>query len=192
MLSYIFSGMIILSLVWSFINGTYSQTIETGLSSASDAVSLMLTLTASMGFFNGFLKIAEKSGLIRHASALFKKLLKPLFGEIKEESIFEVMSMNITANLFGMGNAASPFGIKAMEKMKKVSRKKDKATNSMCLFAVMNTASLQLIPSTVIAIRMKYESNMPYSIVFPVWISSVCGLTAGIIAAKLSERKSEL
>lgn len=189
MLSYIFSGIIIISLIWSFFNGTYSQTIEAGLLSASDAVSLMFTLVASMGFFNGFLKIAEGSGLIKYSSALFKKLLKPLFNEIKDESIFEAMSMNITANLFGMGNAATPLGIKAMEKMKKVSHKKEKATNSMCLFAVMNTASLQLIPSTVIAIRMKYESNMPYSIVFPVWISSICGLTAGIIAAKISERK---
>ena len=188
MLNYIFSGMILLSLIYSFFNGTYSATIEGGLNSASDSVSLMLTLLAVISFFNGIMKIAEKGGVTKGISRFFKKLLKPLFPEITNEETFGAISMNLTANLLGMGNAATPLGIKAMQEMKKISKIK-KATNSMCLFAVMNTASIQLIPTTILAIRMKYNSNMPYVVVAPIWISSICGLVAGIIAAKIFERR---
>jgi len=188
MLNYIFSAMIIISLIYSFFNGTYVETINGGLNGVSDTVSLMLTLIAVMSFFNGMMKIAEKGGITNIISKWFKKILKPLFPEISDEKVFSAMSMNITANLFGMGNAATPLGINAMENMKRISKDKSKATNSMCLFAIINTASIQLIPSTIIAIRMKYNSHIPYIIVIPIWISSMCGLIAGIISAKIAER----
>lgn len=189
MLNYIFSGMIVLSLIYSFFNGTYVKTVEGGLNAVSDTVSLMLTLIAVIGFFNGIVKIAEKGGVTRIIAKSLKKILKPLFKDVKDDEVFGAVSMNITANLLGMGNAATPLGITAMEKMKKASNKGNTATDAMCLFVIMNTASLQLIPSTILAIRMKYNSSMPYSIVVPIWISSICGLLAGIISAKLSERR---
>lgn len=189
MLNYIFSGMIIVSLIYSFFNGTYVETINGGLNGVTDTVSLMLTLIAVMSFFNGMMKIAEKGGITNIISGWFEKILKPLFPEMTDKKTFGAMSMNITANLLGMGNAATPLGITAMENMKRISEDKSKATNSMCLFAIINTASIQLIPSTIIAIRMKYDSQMPYFIVVPIWISSVCGLMAGVISAKIAERQ---
>ena len=189
MLNYIFTGMILLSLFYSFFNGTYQQTIEGGLNGASDSVSLMLTLLAVISFFNGIMKVAEKGGRTAVIARCFKKILKPLFPEVKDDKAFGAMSMNITSNLLGMGNAATPLGINALKELKRVGRAGNKATNSMCLFVIMNTASIQLIPTTILAIRMKYASKIPYIVVAPIWISSICGLIFGIISAKLFERR---
>ena len=191
MLGYIFSGMVIISLVYSFFNGSYVQTVESGLNAVNDSLSLMFTLIAAMGFFNGFVNIAEAGGLTEKISKCIEKILKPLFPKINDNSVFGAMSMNITANLLGMGNAATPLGIKAMEKLKRISSEGIIASNAMCLFAIMNTASLQLIPSTIIAIRIKFGSIMPYSVVIPILISSISGLAAGIISAKICERKEK-
>ena len=185
MLNKIFSGMIVASLVYSLINGTYTETISGGLSGATDALSLMFTLTAVMSFWSGMMKIAKKAGITDNISKFFKIILKPLFKDVKDDEAFSLMSMNITANLLGMGNAATPLGISAMKKMKRG----NVATDGMCLFAVLNTASIQLIPSTILAIRMAYNSRMPYAVIAPVWISSIAGLMAGVISVKLMERR---
>ncbi len=186
MLNKIFSGMIIASLIYSFINGTYVETIEGGLLGATDALSLMFTLTAVMSFWSGMMKIAKKGGVTDKISRFFKIILKPLFRDVNDNEAFGLMSMNITANLLGMGNAATPLGISAMKRMKRGKT----ATNGMCLFAILNTASIQLIPSTILAIRMKYNSSMPYAVVFPIWISSIAGLTSGVISALIMERRN--
>ena len=97
--------------------------------------------------------------------------------------------MNISANLLGMGNAATPLGIKAMKSLESLSLNKNRASRSMCLFTVMNTSSIQLIPSTIIALRISYNSDLPFIIIIPTLLSGLCGLIAGIAVIKAERDK---
>lgn len=187
MLNYIFSSMIILSIIYSFFTGDFSKITEGALESSYSTIELTFTILCSMCLFNGMMKVLEEAGVLTKISKLLKRPLKLLFKDVKDEKVFGVMSMNIGANLLGLGNAATPFGIKTMEGLK---GKDKKATNSMCLFAIMNTASIQIIPSTILAIRLKYGSQSPFSIIVPIWICSIIGLISGIIFCKIFERRS--
>ena len=190
MLNAVWMGIVIASLLFSMIRGTYGETVQGGIESAQEAVKLMLTLLAVMSFFNGMMNIAKKGGITDWVAKRMSGLLRLIFRELpRGHESFGAMSMNITANLLGMGNAATPLGINAMKSLNKLNLDPGSATNSMCLFAVMNTASIQLIPSSIIAIRMTYGSAAPFSIVVPTWISSTCGLLAALTAAKYFEKK---
>lgn len=179
------------SLLYSFFANTYSDVIQSAFETGSECISLMFTLLASMSFFTGIMKIAEKSGITKRIAKLTTPLLKKLFPEIpKDHSAFADMSMNISANLLGMGNAATPLGIKAMKSLKELSVEKEDATRAMCLFTVMNTSSIQLIPSTIIAMRMNYNSASPFIVTIPILISGFTGLISGIIAVKMIWRKN--
>ena len=186
MLNIIFSLMIICSIIYSFFTCDFSKIIEGGLNSAYQTIELMFTILCTMCLFNGMMKVLDKSGMIKKISKLLKKPLKLIFKDVEDDKTFGIMSMNIGANLLGMGNAATPFGIRAMESLKKDSKR---ATNAMCLFAVMNTASIQIIPSTILAIRIKYASSFPFIVIIPIWICSFLGLISGIIMCRLSERR---
>ena len=119
--------------------------------------------------------IATKSTITDKLIKCMKPVINLLFPEIKENKLVQKeISMNIIANILGLGNAATPLGLKAMESMQKENPKKDTLTNSMMVFIVLNTASIQIIPTTVIAIRNSLGSNNPTSIVFPVWIATIC------------------
>ena len=109
----------------------------------------------------------------------------------EEKEIQKEISLNVIANILGLGNAATPLGLKAMKSMQKKNPKKDTLTNSMITFIVLNTASLQIIPTTVIAIRSSMNSKNPTSIVFPVWIATICAAIAGITATKLFIKLTE-
>ncbi len=177
--------IILASLIYSFFSGSYTKIINDALSSGGECVSLMLTLLASMSLFNGFLKIAEKSGIIKKIAKLSEPVLRLLFPAIpKGHQAFGDMSMNIAANFLGMGNAATPLGIKAMKSLSSLNRNKTHPSPAMCLFTVMNTSSIQLIPTTIIALRMNYNSENPFIITLPIFISGLAGLIAGIIAVK--------
>lgn len=109
-----------------------------------------------------------------------------LFPEIKEnKNAKEKIAMNITANILGIGNASTPLGLKAMEELQKNNKNKEKLSDSMAMLIVLNTASLQIIPTTIIAIRVSLKSNNPTMIIVPVWIATICAAVAGIIAVKI-------
>ena len=132
------------------------------------------------------MQIAYKSKLINKIVKLLTPIIKILFPEIKKnEKIKKEVSMNIIANIFGLGNAATPLGIKAMTSMQEVNTEKDTLSNSMMMFIVINTASLQIIPTTVIAIRTSLNSGNPTSIVVPVWIATISSIIAGICITKI-------
>ena len=103
----------------------------------------------------------------------------------EEEKEYKEITMNITANILGLGNAATPLGLKAMKTMQEKNKSKDRLTDSMAMFIILNTASLQLIPTTVIAIRGSLDSLNPTQIILPVWISTICAAIAGIVASKV-------
>ena len=112
--------------------------------------------------------------------------MKVLFPKMKkEDKEYKEITMNITANILGLGNAATPLGLRAMKTMQEKNEDKDKLTDNMAMFIILNTASLQIIPTTVIAIRSSLESVNPTQIILPVWISTICAAVAGIIASKV-------
>ena len=190
-MNYIWGGMILISLVYGYFNGNLDAVVEAGFSGARDAVETVLSFAGIMCLWTGILKAAEKSGISRVVKKLLSPLVRLLFPKLKKDSeAAEFITLNITANLLGMGNGATPMGIKAMNALDDHS---GRVTDEMCMFMVLNTAAFQLIPSTVIAFRSAAGSIDPFSVIIPIWITSLVSLTAGVVSVKimcmLSRRK---
>lgn len=186
MLNILWPVFIILSFAFAIFSGNIDKLNESIFSSTSDAVNLCISLLGTICLWNGIMQIASKTSVLDKLTKMLKPLLKFLFPEIKPNSEVEnQISMNIVANILGLGNSATPLGLKAMKSLQKENNKKDTLTDSMVMFIVLNTASLQIIPTTVIAIRSSLGSSNPTSIVFPVWIATFCAAVAGIATTKL-------
>ncbi len=186
MLNYIWGGMIIISFVVSIFTGRIDETAKAAMEGAGGAVETCIGLLGVMCLWTGIAKISENSGLTKIFAKLLRPITKLIFPKLKPGSAaLDAIVMNMVANLLGMGNAATPLGIKAMKELDKLNKHKSSASDEMCMFVVVNTASIQLIPATVIALRQASGSANPAEIVVPVWICSVCAVTVGIIAAKL-------
>mgnify|MGYP000723481862 FL=1 len=135
------------------------------------------------------MKIAEKSGLTQKLARLMKPLLKFLFKDAgKDEKALGAIVMNLTANMMGLSNAATPFGIKAMEEMDRLNPNKGRASNDMALFLVMNAACIQLVPSTIISIRAAAGSSNPGAIILPAILSTASAAIVGVICCKILQR----
>ena len=186
MLNYIWTGMLVTGFIFGIINGRVSEVTRAAVESAGKAVELAIALLGIMCLWTGLMAIAEKSGGIRIISRLFRPLLRILFPGIpKNHPAMGAIVMNLSANFLGLGNAATPLGLKAMNELQKLNPDKSRATDAMCMFLVLNTAAVQLIPSTVIAIRTDAGSAGPAEIITAVWIASICATFAGIIAVKI-------
>lgn len=184
MLTFIFALLIIGSFIASVITGSTRELTEAVLSEPVNAVELCIYLCGGMCFWGGLMRVAEKSGLTEKLAAIFAVLIGGLFKGIdKQGRAFKAICMNITANLLGLGNAATPFGIEAMKALAEEEKAEDTATPSMIIFTVINTASLTLIPSTALSLRMKYGSADPLEIVPAVWITSAAALLVSVTAA---------
>lgn len=172
MINIIWAIMAIIGIVYAMFNGTMSDVNEAILSSASEAVTLTIGLISVLVFWLGMMEIAKKAGILDILSNLFKPIAKRIFPEIpeKDPAMGYILS-NITANIFGLGNAATPLGLKAMEEMKRLS-KSNVASRSMITFLALNTSSLTLFPTVVISIRMQYDSLSPTEIIMPTIIAT--------------------
>ena len=177
-------------LIVSLIDGSGEKITKAITDSTSSTVTFVISLVGIMCLWCGIMKIAEESGLTNKISKILKPILKILFKEKNNEKVMGPVVMNLTANILGLGNAATPLGIKAMKTMQKENKKKDTLTNSMMMFIVINTASLQLIPTNVIAIRTSLNSENPTSIILPVWIATIIAAIVGIAFTKLLIKKS--
>lgn len=190
MINYIWSGLIIISIIVGIINGKIGDITDTATSSSMEAVKLCINLTGIMCFWMGIMKIAERSNLINLFAKVSRFFLKFLFPDIpKNHPALGAIVMNLTANFFGLGNAATPFGINAMTKLQELNPTKNTATNSMSMFLILNSASLQLIPATIIAIRSASGSQHPSEIIGTIWIASAFTAISGIIAVKILSRR---
>jgi len=186
MLNYIWSGMLVTGFIFGIINGRIAEVTKAAVESAGKAIELSIALLGIMCLWTGLMAIAEKSGGIRIISRLFRPLLRILFPAIpKNHPAMGAIVMNLSANFLGLGNAATPLGLKAMNELQKLNPDKSRATDAMCMFLVLNTAAVQLIPSTVIAIRTNAGSASPAEIITAVWIASFCATLAGITAVKI-------
>lgn len=169
-------------IIFAMFNGTMANVNEELFQTADDAVMLSISLMSVLVFWLGLMKIAEKAGLLELLARFFRPLIKRLFPDIPDDhpAMGYILS-NISANLFGLGNAATPMGIKAMEEMKKLQPDSDQASRSMITFLAINTSSVTLIPTTVIAIRMKYESIAPTEIVATTIVATLISTFGAIL-----------
>ena len=186
MLNIIWPLFIVISFIYAFFSGNIEQVSNGIFESLTDVVNLSLTFLGTMCLWNGIMEIAKKTTLIKKLTSLLKPLIKFLFPELtKNEKAKEEISMNIIANVLGLGNAATPLGLKAMKTMQKENKDKTTLSNSMEMFILINTASIQLIPTNVIAIRNSLNSTAPTQIIFPVWIATIVAAISSIMAAKV-------
>jgi spore maturation protein A len=182
MVNYIWVGLTLIGLLFAAINGTMNEVNEAIFKGAKEAVTLCISLISVLVFWLGMMKIAEDSGLLNKLTALFKPIVKRIFPDVPSNhpALGYILS-NMIANMFGLGNAATPLGIKAMEQLKELNGGKNEASRSMVTFLAVNTASVTLVPTMVIAIRMKYESVSPTDIVGPTLVTTVLSAIAAIL-----------
>ncbi len=182
--NYIWCAMIIISIIVSVFNGTVSETIDAAFEGAKSAVFTVLSFAGVMCFWTGIMKIAEKSGLSQKIEKLLRPIINFLFPNSGDEAK-NYIAMNMSANLLGMGNAATPMGIKAMSCLDRENANPLYASDNMCMLVVLNTTSIQLIPTTIIALRVAASSADPFSIILPIWISSLTAVLSAVSLAKL-------
>ncbi len=190
MINKIWAFFIGIGIVFTILMGEVNELNNTILNSASGGVKMIMDLIPVIVLWTGLMKIAEKSGLLNIISNFFRPLLKFLFPSLKKDSkALGYISSNIAANALGLGSAATPFGLKAMEEMQKENEKKDTATDAMITFLVLNTSGVTLIPTTVIALRMMYKSHNPEEIIATAIIATLCSSIAGLTLDYFRRRK---
>jgi len=186
MLNKIWPAFIIISYIYAIFNGNVDKINNSIFESSSSAVQLSITFLGTICLWNGIIKIAQSTSIIAKLTNKLRPIINFLFPEMRNnEKAKEEISMNIIANILGLGNAATPLGLKAMKTMQEENNHKDTISNSMAMFIVLNTASLQLIPTTVIAIRASLNSTNPTQIILPVWGATIMAAIAGVTATKI-------
>lgn len=186
MLNILWPVFILISFIYAFLVGNIDKVNQSIFESAANSVQLTMTFLGTICLWNGIIKIAQKTSIIEKLTQKLGPLINFLFPEIREnDKVKKEISMNIIANILGLGNAATPIGLKAMKTLQKENPKKDTITNSMAMFIVINTASLQIIPTTVIAIRTSLNSEEPTKIIFPVWGATITAAIVAIVATKI-------
>jgi len=179
----ILAFFMLISLGFGFCNSTLDKTVAACFDGANSAVLLVMSFAGVMCLWTGIMKVAEKSGAVKLFEIILKPITRFLFSRLSHDSpALKFITLNMTANFLGLGNGATPMGIKAMEELDKSAG--DRATDEMCMFTVINTAAFQLIPTSVIALRNGYGGNI--GVIVPIWITSVCSLIVAVSAVKVS------
>lgn len=190
MLNVIWPIFIIASVIYGVFAGRMDAVTNSIFESAESAVQLTITFFGTLCLWNGIMQIASKTTMIEKIAKLLSPLMRFLFKEIKkEDKAYKEISMNIVANIMGLGNAATPLGLKAMKTLQKDNPNKKVLTNSMAMLIVINTASLQIIPTTVIAIRSSLGSENPTSIIVGVWVATIAAFITVVITTKILSKK---
>lgn len=192
MLNYIWAGMVIFSVISAVFGGNAEALSSAIISSASDAVTLCIRLGGTICLWGGLMEIAESSGLTGAVCRLLSPFLKIVFPKMDMKGkTARAISMNVTANLLGLGNAATPLGLEAMRRLQEENGEKDRASADMMKFVVMNSAAFHLIPTTVAALRQDYGCENPFDIMPASWISSAAALLVGLTAAGILIKLTE-
>ncbi|MFA5658474.1 MAG: nucleoside recognition domain-containing protein [Oscillospiraceae bacterium] len=192
MLNWVFSIMIILSIIFGIITGGISQVSNAVLDSGKSTAELFIVLIGSMAVWGGIMRIADKAGLTRIIAGFFRPAARLLFkGLDTNGKAFKAITMNITANLLGLGNAATPLGLEAMRSLEQEEKTTDTASRNMVMFAVLNSASIQIIPATVATLRLSYGSVNPLDVLPAVFLTSCAALAVGITMVFLFDFKGK-
>ena len=188
MTSIIWTCIVIFSIFSACIQSKLGYLTTAAMEGAEQALTLCLTIGGPLCLWNALSKVMERSGLTEKFGLLLRPILKNLFpNACKDPLASGYITANISANLLGLGNAATPIGIKAVQRMKEL-QGTTVASHEMCRFIVLNTASIQLLPTTVAAIRCAAGSHSPFDILPAVWVTSLCSVVAGLFAAKILGR----
>ena len=186
MLNKIWPLFIIISFIYAIYSGNTLNVNNAIFESTNKTVELCLTMFGTLCLWNGIMKIAIKTSLAQKLSTLLNPIICFIFPEIKhDKKISNEISMNMIANILGLGNASTPLGLKAMDSMQKINNDKSKLSNSMAMFILINTASLQIIPTTVISIRNSLGSENPTKIILAVWVATIAAFSTAIIVGKI-------
>lgn len=189
MINYIWFILIFLGSIVGILNGSGEVISKSIIDSCGNTVSFIIELAGIMCFWCGVMKIAEKSGFTDRLAKVLKPILRLIFKDAaKDEKALGAIVMNITANMMGLSNAATPFGIRAMEEMDRLNPNKGFASNDMSLFLVLNAACIQLVPSTIISIRAACNSANPGIIILPAIISTTTAAVVGVICCKILQK----
>lgn len=190
MLNKIWPYFFIISVVYAIFCGNLESLNSAIFSSTEETVNLCLTLLGTMCLWNGIMQVAKETKIMEILKKILRPILKILFPDIeKEDKVQEEISMNLIANIMGLGNAATPLGLKAMKSLQKKNADKKKLSNSMAILIVINTASIQIIPTTVIAVRNSLGSTNTSKIIVPIWISTICVAIFVVILSKFLMKK---
>lgn len=188
MLNYIWGAMIFIGIMVAAFTGRMGEVTNGAIESAKEAVTTAITMLGVMSMWTGLMKIGEKAGIIESMSKMLMPFLKWLFPSIpKEHKAMKHIATNVIANILGLGWAATPAGLKAMEELQGLNSKKDEASKEMCMFMIFNMSSLQLVSINILAYRAQYGSANPSEIVGPGLITTLISTVAAIIFAKLME-----
>ncbi|MDR1629468.1 MAG: spore maturation protein A [Oscillospiraceae bacterium] len=191
MMNYIWIALIVFSFISAIFTNNMQALSSSVISAGMDAVNLCVKLLGMLCLWNGLMNVAEKSGLTAKVGRLLSPILKLIFRDSKNNpAIINAISMNVTANLLGLGNAATPLGIEAMRRMQQENGHKDTASNDMVKFVVLNTAALHLVPTTVAVIRQSHNASNPMDIMPASWVTSAVALLVGITLAQLLQSQS--
>jgi len=186
-MAWIWTGMVVVSVVFGLYNGTTGAVGAAAMEGAGAAVELCLSMAGIMCLWNGVMAVMKASGMMDGLSRLFRPVLCRLLPRAcRDPDTLAALSGNVSANLLGLGNAATPLGLEASRLM--AERTPGVASDGLCMLVVMNTASLQLIPTTVASLRAAAGSANPFDILPAVWLASAVSVTVGITAAKLFAR----
>lgn len=186
MLNYIWPLLILCSFIYAIISGNIESLNNSIFESLEEVITLSMTLVGTMCLWCGLMEIVKNTSIMDKMIKFLRPVLIWLFPDAKQnEEAMENISINTISNIFGLGNAATPAGIKAMEALNESNINKNRLSDSMLMLIVLNTTSLELIPTTVIAIRASLNALNPASIIIPIWVSTIIGTLTGIITTKI-------
>ena len=183
-MTWIWTGMVVLSLVFGLITGRLDAVADAAMDGAASAVELSVSMAGVLCLWSGVMEIMNVCGLSAGLARLFRTLLRRRTLEAsRDEKTVAAVSANVSANLLGLGNAATPLGIQAARRMARGCG--GTASDELCLLVVLNTASIQLLPATIASVRSASGSETPFDILPAVWLASILSVTVGLLAAKL-------
>ncbi len=192
MINYIWAFLIIVGTLFGIVTGNADEVSKAAVNGAKDAALLCVSLIGAYALWLGVLNIAKEAGLINSIARRLRRIIKWLFPEVPPDSAASgYITLNIVANMLGMGNAATPFGLKAMKELQTLNPNKHRATDSMCMLLVINASSVQLIPLTVISLRSTAGSAAPAEIVLTAFLATSVTTIVGITAAKILQRAAK-
>ena len=184
MLNAFFVILVLVSVLAAAFTGHMEAVSSSALDAAKKAVELALGLVGAMSLFMGLMKVAQDGGLLRLIATAAAPVMRRLFPEVPEDHpAMSAMILNIASNVLGLGNAATPFGIRAMQELDRLNPAKGTATNAMVLFLAINTAGLAILPTGVVALRAAAGSKDPAGILMTTWFASACATLVAILAA---------
>lgn len=190
MVNIIWGTFIIVGSIYAIVMGNAEVLNNTILESAKDSLEMLFKIFPVMALWLGIMNIASVSGLLKKISDKLSKVLRVLFPDIpKGHESLSLIASNIVINMFGLGSAATPFGLKAMEKLQELNHKKDTASRSMITFLVINTSGVTIVPTTVISLRMMYGSLNPTEILLASLLATAISTTVGIIIDRWLARR---